>query len=122
MYTCLCLIDTGTRVYKPSVAVYDTYMINETYEDLIENHGLTRLPDGYRYNIGKDSYVIFFQLEKQRKFAWMGWTIIKTTEKNKWEIDDKTDIVDVLSFLYEAHFNPPKPPKDFIDDFVGTMP
>lgn len=98
-------------------------MINETYEDLIENHGLPRLPKGYRYNIIKGYYsTIFFQLEKQRTFTWMGWRTIKTTEKDQWEIRDKTDIVDVLFFLYEAHFNPPKPPKDFIDDFVGTMP
>ena len=114
-------------MYIGAVAVYDTYMTtsmtNQVYEDLIENHGLTRLPDGYRYNIGKDGIGgVFFDLQKQRKFTWMGWRTVKTTDKGQWEIKDKTDIVDVLSFLYRAHFDPPKPPKDFIDDFVGTMP
>lgn len=100
-------------------------MTNQAYEDLVENHGLTRLPDGYRYKISRGYYFpddILLDLQKQRKFAWMGWKTIKTTDKNPWEIKDKTDLVDALSFLYETHFNPPKPPKVFIDDFVGTMP
>lgn len=114
-------------MYIGAVAVYYVYMTtsmtNQAYEDLVENHGLTRLPDGYRYEIFHGYYgSIFFELQKRRKYSWMGWKTVRVSDSDTWNIVDKKTLVKKLEKLYNSHFNPPAPPKHFIDDFVGTMP
>lgn len=115
-------------MYNLVQTVYDAYMTtsttNEVYEDLIENHGLEQLPKGYRYNIWEGAYgTVYFELQKMRKYEWMGWRTILENTADSWEdLNKKAHVVRKLNALYTKHFIPPVKPKRFIDDFLGTMP